>query len=164
MDEISTHSSRIASPIHSPRHSSPKSPRKQPGRPVTSPSRSRNVSTSNPPPPIKRRRGRPSKNATQQIPASSAAAATNFLPTSRLGFLQPPTNSSSTLLESFPLPTSFDMVESTSLDIHSTGEETAAGTSNKEIPPPQHPCKKDGVLFNQQKPPDSPSGNFCALK
>ncbi|VDL20535.1 unnamed protein product [Hymenolepis diminuta] len=153
VDEISTHSSRIASPIHSPRHSSPKSPRRQPGRPVTSPSRSRNVSTPNPSPPTKRRRGRPSKNATRQIPTSVAAAVTNFPPTSRLGFLQPPANSSSTLLESFPLPTSFDMVESTS-----TGGDTAAGASNKEIPPPQYPCKKDGVLFNQQKPPDSPSG------
>ncbi|KAM3178639.1 hypothetical protein ACTXT7_002127, partial [Hymenolepis weldensis] len=158
VDEISTHSSHIASPIHSPRHSSPNSPRRQPGRPVISPSRSRNVSTSNPSPPIKRRRGRPSKNATRQIPASSAAAATNFPPTSRLYFLQPPANKSSTLLESFPLPTSFDVVESTSLDIHSTGKETAAATSNKEVPPPQHPCKKDGVLFNQHKPPDSPSG------
>nr|CDS33259.1 histone acetyltransferase myst4 [Hymenolepis microstoma] len=158
VDEICSHSSRHASPSHYPRQSSPKSPRRQLSRPVTSPLRSRTVSISTSSPPAKRRRGRPSKNTTRQISNSSAPAAETFPPTSRLGFLQHPANTSSTLLESFPLPTSFDMVEPASLDILSTEEQTAPAASNKELPPPQYPCKKDDALFNQQKPPDSPSG------
>ncbi|VDN97153.1 unnamed protein product [Rodentolepis nana] len=158
VEEISAHSSCLASPGHSPRQSSPKSPRRQLPRPVTSPLRSRTISIVTSPPPTKRRRGRPSKNATRQISNSSAPDAGTFPPTSRLGFLQHPSNSSSTLLESFPLPTSFDMMEPTPLNILSTEEETAPAALNKELPLPQYPCKKDGMLFNQQKPPDSPSG------
>ncbi|KAM7534807.1 hypothetical protein Aperf_G00000113311 [Anoplocephala perfoliata] len=155
---ISSHSSRLTSPVLTPRHSSPKSPRRQP-EPMNCSPNSHNVPVATSPSLLKRRRGRPSKNLT-----TSSTSTPLYYPqtvTGPNGLKQSPANASSTLLEALPLqPLGTVNGDLPTIPDGTTDEEMVTnGTMPSVIKgAPQHLCKKDGVLFNQQKPPDSPSG------
>ncbi|KAL5107005.1 hypothetical protein TcWFU_007548 [Taenia crassiceps] len=158
-DDGGSHSSRLASPRTCP--SSPK---------AVSPCSSMRVSaaaaSSLPPPnssapsatmvPPKRRRGRPPRKTFHLTSLSTSAAAS---PT-----LHSPNNTGSTLLEAFPLP-ALDVVDPTvctsddrvgAVVVEEKGEEVVV-TPKPDLPSPKPPsCKKDGLLFTSQRPPDSP--------